>query len=224
LAVAITGTSVIGVTDGIYWHEIWAALLMALSLLSYRKDLFWPAVLMGFAACLIREIAVPYLLVMALFALRGRQWKEFAAWSGAIILFFAAFAAHIARASRLYRPGDFVSQGWLGLGGWDFSIATAKWNIFLHMLPYPLIALAICLGGIGLAGARDDRASRAALIFFGYVSAFLVVGRPDNFYWGILYAPMLSAGFLLAPAAIRDLLHGAFPFLFGLGEKAQEAP
>ena len=222
LAVAITGTSVIGVPAGIYWHEVWATLLMALSLLSYRKTRFWPAVLAGLAACLFRELALPYLLVMALFAICQRRWKELAAWSGAIILFLALFSVHLYFASHLHRPGDLVSQGWLGLGGWDFAIATAKWNVFLHMLPYPLIALAMCLGVIGLVGARDERAQRAALTVVGYLSAFLVVGRPENFYWGILYAPMLSAGFLLAPAAIRDLMHNAFPAFSGFQKKAEE--
>ncbi len=113
-------------------------------------------------------------------------------------------------AAGLYRPGDFVSPGWLGLGGWDFAIATAKWNIVLHELPYPLIALALCLGVIGLAGARDGRARRAAAIVAGYLTGFLVVGRPDNYYWGVLYAPLLPVGLLLAPAAIRDLFRNAF--------------
>ena len=98
----------------------------------------------------------------------------------------------------------------MGLYGWDFAIATAKWNILLHELPYPLIALALCLGVIGLAGAEDGRARRAAVIVAGYLAGFLVVGRPDNYYWGLLYALLLPVGFLLAPAALRDLFRKAF--------------
>lgn len=210
IAVLATGLSVIGLRDVLYWHEVWAALLMALSLLVYRDDRWGPAVLLGLIACLVREIATPYLLVMAGFALYERRWTQALAWFGVVLAVAAAFALHIHTAAGLYRPGDSVSPGWLGLGGWDFAIATAKWNIVLHELPYPLIALAICLGVIGLAGAQDGRARRAAVVVAGYLMGFLVVGRPDNYYWGVLYAPLLPVGFLLAPAALRDLFRNAF--------------
>ena len=211
IAVLTTGLSIVGLKDGVYWHEVWAALLMALSLLTYRANLWWPSVLFGFLACLIREIAVAYLIVMAGFALYERRWAQSLAWLGAILLVAAVFAGHIHVAAGLYRPGDIVSPSWLGFGGWDFAIATAKWNILLHALPYPLIALALCLGVIGLTGDDDGRARRAAAIVAGYLMGFLVVGRPDNYYWGVLYTPLLPIGFLLAPAALRDLFQSAFP-------------
>src|SRR5258706_7323215 len=56
-----TGLSIVGVTGSVYWHEVWAALLMGISLLTYRVSRWWPAVLVGLLACLIREITVPYL-------------------------------------------------------------------------------------------------------------------------------------------------------------------
>jgi len=210
IAILATGLSVIGLRDVLYWHEVWAALLIALSLLTYRTSRWWPVVLFGLLASLVREIAMPYLLVMAAFAFYEKQWRQCAAWLGAILLAVAAFLAHIHAAAGLHRPGDLVSPGWMGLYGWDFAIATAKWNILLHELPYPLIALALCLGVIGLAGAEDARARRAAVIVAGYLAGFLVVGRPDNYYWGLLYAPLLPVGFLLAPAALRDLFRKAF--------------
>jgi len=209
IVTAATGLSIVGVSGSVYWHEVWAALLMAVSLLSYRAARWWPSVLLGLLACLIREIATPYLLVMAGFALYEKRRAQSAAWLGAVFLVMAAFITHVHMAASLYRPGDIVSPGWLGLGGWDFAIATAKWNIVLHALAYPLIALALCLGVMGLAGAGDGRARRAALIVAGYLMGFLVVGRPDNYYWGVLYAPLLPLGFLLAPAALRDLFRAA---------------
>jgi hypothetical protein len=212
LAVAVTGLSVAGATDAVYWHEVWAGLLIALSLLSYRGARWWPAVLGGLAACLIREIAAPYLVVMAGFALLERRWKEVFAWIGAIVAIAAALVLHLSFASRLHQAGDIVSASWLGFGGWDFAIASAKWNILLHGLPYPLIALAICLGLVGLAGASDCRARRAAVIVGAYLMALLIVGRPDNYYWGIIFTPLLPMGWLFAPRAIRDLAASAlFP-------------
>ena len=213
LAVAVTGLSIAGATDAIYWHEVWAALLLALSLLSYRWARWWPAVLCGLVACLIREIALPYLAVMAGFALFERRWKEFWAWIGAMTVVAAALILHLSIASKLHQAGDIVSASWLGFGGWDFAIASAKWNILLHGLPYPVIALAICLGLVGLAGSNDCRARRAAAIAGGYLMAFLVVGRPDNYYWGILFTPLLPMGWLYAPQAVRDLAANAFSTL-----------
>lgn len=210
LAVAVTGLSVAGATDAVYWHEIWASLLMAISLLSYRPTLWWPAVLCGLFACLIREIAVPYLLVMALFALRQKRWTELAAWAGATGLFAVAYAAHLRVAAALYQPGDIISASWLGFGGWNFAFATAKWNILLHPLPYSGIAFAICMGVLGLAGARDHRAQRAAVLVSGYVISLMIVGRPDNYYWGILYAPLLPLGWVLAWDAMPELVRSAF--------------
>lgn len=210
LAVAVTGLSVAGATDAVYWHEVWAALLMALSLLSYRPARWWPAVLCGLLACLIREIAVPYLLVMALFCLREKRWTELAAWTGGTVLFAIAYAAHLRMAATLYQPGDIISASWLGFGGWNFAIATAKWNILLHPLPYSGIALAICVGVLGLAGARDQRAQRAAVLVSGYVIGLTIVGRPDNYYWGILYAPLLPLGWVMARKAVPELVRSAF--------------
>lgn len=211
VATLATGLSIAGVSRGVYMHEIWAGDLIAISLLSYRPGFWWPALLCGLAACLIRELALPYLLVMALFAFHERRWKELWSWLSAVVLFAALFALHLVLAGKYHAAGDLVSRSWVGLGGWDFALATAKWNIVLHELPYPLIALAVCVGAIGLAGAHDGRAHRAAVLIIGYLTAFLVVGRPDNYYWGILFAPLLPVGFLFAPAALRDLFQSAFP-------------
>ena len=205
LAAAVSGLSVAGATDATYWHEVWAGLLIALSLLSYKRNNWWPAVVAGLIACLIREIALPYLVVMAGFALFEGRRKELIAWTGALLVAAVASILHLSVASGLAQAGDMVSASWLGFGGWDFAIASAKWNVLLHSLPYPLIALAICLGVIGLAGANDSRASRAAFLVGGYLMAFLIVGRPDNYYWGIIFTPLLPMGWIFAWRAMREL-------------------
>lgn len=210
LVAAITGLSIAGMTDAVYLYEVWAALLIAASLLFYRRARWWPSVALGLLACLIREIALPYLAVMAVFAAHERRWRELAAWLSAMGCFACFYVWHISQAMTLHQSGGLVSTGWLGLGGWNYVIATAKWNIVLHMLPSPLVALAICAGVIGLAGSYDSRAQRAAVVVAGYLIAFLFVGRFDNYYWGQLYTPLLPLGIVLAPAAIRDLLSRSF--------------
>jgi hypothetical protein len=208
-ALFATGVSITAQYGAPYLHEVWAAFLIALSLMVYRADRWVIAVGLGFTACLFRELAAPYLLVMAAFALHERRWREFAAWVGATIIFGIVFAAHLALASGLHRPGDLSSPGWLGLGGIPFMVASSRWNVLLQYLPDPPVALAICLSIIGLAGWRDPRASRAALVVGGYMAAFNVVGRPDTSYWGQLCTPLLAMGLVLSPVAARDLVRSA---------------
>jgi hypothetical protein len=209
LSAAITGLSIAGMSGAVYLHEVWAALLIAASLIFYRAEFWWPSVVLALLACLIRELALPFMFVMAAFALYAGRRREFVAWVAACAVFAGFFSWHLAQAAHFHKPGDLVSNGWLGLGGWNFVIATAKWNVVLHALPPPLIALAICLGVVGLAGANDERARRAACTVAGYMLAFLVVGRLDNYYWGRLYAPLLPIGWVLSPPAMRDLFERA---------------
>src|SRR3546814_142786 len=46
----------------IVFHEGWAALLIALSLALYRKDRWWPSVVLALLALMIRELTLPFVL------------------------------------------------------------------------------------------------------------------------------------------------------------------
>lgn len=208
-AILLSGLGVVGMDGASYAHEVWAAGLIALSLLIYSPERWAASVALAFAACLFRELALPYLLAMAAFALGQRRWRELAAWTGAGAAFCVVFALHLAIASRLHGPTDGASPGWLSLSGLPFVILTARWNLILHLLPDAVVMLAICVAVTGLAGASDPRAPRAALVVGGYLAAFSVFGRPDTSYWGQLYAPLLPVGWVLAPAATRDLVRKA---------------
>jgi hypothetical protein len=210
-AVLMTGIGMVGMDEASYQHELWAAALIAISLIVYRPDRWALSVCLGLAACLFRELALPYLWAMAAFALVERRWRELAAWTAATAAFCVIFGLHLLAASGLHRPGDGLSPGWLSVSGPPFVILTARWNVALHFLPDALVALAIALGLIGLAGWRDPRASRAALVVGGYMASFNIVGRPDTSNWGQLYAPLLAIGLVLAPAAVRDLVSASFP-------------
>ncbi len=199
------GVATAGVPTAIYMHEMWAALLIALSLAVRRPDRWLLPLALGLAACLFRELAAPYLLAMAACALLERRWREAAGWAVGLAVFAGLFAAHLALVAAQQRAGDVASPGWLGLGGWSFVVATARWDAYLASPPAWLVAAAICLSLLGLVGRRDPLAARAGLILAGYLAAFAVVGRHDNVYWGLLYAPILPLGIVFAPAALRDL-------------------
>jgi hypothetical protein len=205
VAAASTGLGFVATKDAAYLHEVWASLLLALSLLLYRENRWLPSVVIAVSACLIRELALPYLLVMATWALSERKWHELIGWTSGIATFAVLFALHLILAAQLHRPGDAISESWFALGGWQFALETARFNILLHDAPLPITAILVCCAVVGLAGARDSRAQRAAFIASAYLAAFTIVGRPGNYYWGIMYTPMLSIGFAYAPIALRNI-------------------
>jgi hypothetical protein len=204
-----TGVAIAGVNRIYFLHEAWAALFIALSLALYRPGRWILPVILGVTVCLFREIAFPYLLAMGAFALWERRWREFAGWAGGAAVFLGLYALHLAQAQALYRPGDLISASWIALGGPRFVLETAHRSIALNLVPPVVVAFAVALGLAGLAGARNAIAARCALIVGGYMAAFLVVGRPDNGYWGLLYAPLLPLGWVAAPFAVRDLVRSA---------------
>lgn len=193
-------------------HEVWAGLLIALSLALYRPGRWVLPLLIGLAACFIRELALPYLAAMAAFALVERRYREFAGWAVGIAIFGGFFAWHIAVARTLHEPGDLTRAGWIYFGGWPFVLETARQNILLIFAPNVVVAALVCVSLLGLAGPRNPWVSRAAVIAGGYMVSFSIAGwpgntiwGPGNAYWGLLYAPLLPLGVALAPLSLRDL-------------------
>lgn len=189
-----------------FWHESWAALLIVLSI-AIRSPRRWvPSLLLGLAAALLRELALPFLCVMAVLAWRDGNRVEAGGWAAAILIFFLAMAAHSLALGEHVTGADLASPGWSSAGGWPFVLAMVQRCTLLLFLPLPAIALLVPLALVGWAGLKGAIGERTALLLIGYVAAFMLVGRPDNFYWGILIAPLLPAGLAFAPAALRDLV------------------
>jgi hypothetical protein len=204
-----TGVGLVATPGMWVWHELWAGLLVALAL-SCRSDKHWGwAVAFGLAAALIRELALPFLPIMAgMAALSGRR-REAAAWSAAALVAVSALAWHALLVGQVARSGDPVSPGWLALGGWSFDLVLARHCALLLALPAWVTAVALPLALLGWAGWRNAYAVRVTAMLAVWLGAFLVMGRPDNDYWGFLLAPLLPIGLALAPAAVRDLLAAA---------------
>ncbi len=206
VALMATGLANAGMAGAPYTHEVWASLLIALSLALYKSQRWWPSVLLGFAACLFREIAIPYLGVMFLFAGFQRRWRETVAWAGAGALVIVIVAVHLMFASRQYHHGDLVTAGWFKMGGWRFILTTARRNLLLAYAPAPLVAAATALCLIGLAGVKDAWSTRLAATVFIFTAMFAMVGRPDNYCWGILDAPLLPYGLARVWPSLRALI------------------
>ncbi len=209
------GLANVGLPTAPYLHENWAAVFIALSLACWRpRPASWRgwalSVAFGLIACLFREIALPYLVVMAAFAAVERRSGELLGWGAGPGRAWRRFwPVHFALAARQHLPTDGVSPGWMRFGGWPFAVLAARRNIVLAVLPAPLASLALLASLLGLVSVRSPWLDRIAGVAAGFLLMFMAVGRPDNYYWGMIVAPLLAMGLPFAPAALRDLVRSA---------------
>jgi hypothetical protein len=179
----------------IHLNDLWAGQLMALSLAARAAGFLPLSVASGAAAVLVRELALPYILIMGAAAVLTGRRREAWAWAGATAGVLALVAWHALYASRL-APSDALQSGWVALGGWCFALRTARMNPLLMLLPNWLHAALVSFLIAGAWMWRSASGQRVALVVTLYLAAFLAVGRPDNFYWGLLIAPILPLGAL----------------------------
>jgi hypothetical protein len=111
--------------------------------------------------------------------------------------------------SRHLTGTEKTHEGWMGLGGWAFVIRTARANPILQYAPSWLAGVLLPLALLGLTAWSGPIGTRVAVTVGAYVSAFLIVGRSVNDYWGLMYAPLLPLGLLLAPQALASLVRTA---------------
>jgi hypothetical protein len=190
--------------SAVYCHEVWAGVLMALSLALHGLGFVGFAIALGVSATLIRELALPYLGIMLLFALRERKKGETAGWAaGASLVVFALFVH--ALLVRAQASGEVRAGTWLALGGACFVMSTAPWHVLAIGITSPrLLALAVSLSLLGAAAWPGPVGARLFAVVMTYVAAFLFVGRSDNNYWGFIYSPLLYLGLVMLPRFAKD--------------------
>ncbi|MEJ5977577.1 hypothetical protein WG901_13080 [Novosphingobium sp. PS1R-30] len=197
-------------------HELWSGTLLALAfgLHRVREDGTgrWGAALAVAALALaIREHALPFVLLMAAMAFWRRDWREGAAWSALVAAFLIALSVHHQVIAAQVLPSDRPSDPWLalrGLSGWLSNIVMSSNLRFLpHWLAGPMIVLMIA----GWANWRSWAGAFGTLLFLGYGLAFMIAGRPDNFYWGAEIAPAMFIGLAFSGRAVKSLIASAFP-------------
>lgn len=188
-------------------HELWAGQLLALAFGLHRPERgqWLGAWLAAAAALAIREHALPFVLLMAAWAGWHRRAREAAAWALLAALFCAALAVHLHIVAGLLRPDDPPSASWLavrGLGGW-LSMITLSSNLrwLPHWLGGPLVVLAL----FGWSAWRSAAGSFGAMLYAGYGALFMIAGRDDNYYWGMMVAPALLMGLAFVPLGLRSL-------------------
>lgn len=209
-AIGLTALSllVIAQPDLALWHEAWGATLVALALAIHRPERWLPSVVIALIAALTRELAIPFLLVMGFWALIEKRRAEAATWAGALIIAAAALALHAHAIGQIVTAADPVSPGWSGAGGWPFVVSMLAKTSALALVPAWFAAALIPFAFLGWVLCAHPAARRASLWLAGMMFAFALFGRPDNFYWGLMLAPVLPIGLAFAPRAALALAQG----------------
>jgi len=187
------------------FHESWAALLLALMVAVYRPDRFWPAVILGGAALMIRELALPMVLAMGGLALIEKRWREAAAWTLAVTLFGIYLTLHAHWVSAVVLPSDPPSPGWSNMNGLQFALKSIAKVTFGIRLPQGVAIGLLILSLFGWASVKAGWALRTFLLIGGYTLMLALLARADTFYWALLAAPLAFAGLAFLPKALADL-------------------
>jgi len=198
---AVAGVSVLAVglsfgavlaPEAVVFSEVAAGVLILLSVAAYGNGWRWLGLGAALLALFLRELVAPYVLVCLVLSIRGRHWRELAAWCGGLLAYAAYFGWHWWMVSSQLGPMDReYGEGWFAFGGLDFVLATAGFNGLWALGPDWLPAMLLPLGLLGLWAWPKGRALAAVGV---YLAAFLVVGKPFNGYWGAVYTPVLMLG------------------------------
>jgi hypothetical protein len=200
-------------------HELWAGMLLALSFGLHRPNSGsntpesggkwgWSLVIAALALA-IRELSLPFVMLMAVMAFWRGNRREGLAWAALAAVYLAALAMHLHVIAALAVPSDPISPSWLelrGLSGWVSNVVlSSNLRSLPHWLAGPLVMLMV----FGWASWRCAAGSFAALLYLGYGLAFMIAGRGDNYYWGFMVAPAMFIGLAFVPRGLKSLWRAA---------------
>jgi hypothetical protein len=187
-------------------HEFWAGTLIALSVVAYARGWRLVSLTSGILALFLRELALPFVCVMAITSYIEKHRRETLFWILGIIGFGLFLTIHSVIIHSLITQRDLIyKEGWIVFGGWPFVLNTVQMHPFLILAPSWVSAVVLPLSLLGLIGWSGPLGFRIASIITVYVSAFLFVGKSFNIYWGIMYVNLLPLGLLYVPYCLRDL-------------------
>jgi len=186
--------------------EVWAGVLIALSLCAYGVDLRFLGASMALAALYLRELALPYCVLGLALALWQRRPKESMVYIVGLIGWALFYGLHCWKVSHLITAtAEAHRQGWIRYGGLTFVIALTQMNSCLVLLPVWISVVFFALSMVGFAAGQSAWSKRIALTACMYVMAFSIVGQDFNRYWGLMIAPLFCFGVVRSPAALGDL-------------------
>ncbi|MES2096912.1 MAG: hypothetical protein V4459_09130 [Pseudomonadota bacterium] len=193
----------------VFFHEIWAGLLIALSLAVWRPGRWIESAGIALIAMLIRETAALLPAVMCLMALIEGRRREALGWIATAVVLAIAVFFHAEAWARVVRPDDSLSAGWLGLLGYGFFVRTMTLVTGLAIFPLWAAAPLVVLSIFGWSALRDPIGGRVVALFAAYGLLLAVFCRVDTYYWAMLIAPPLLVGLAFAVDGVRDLVAAA---------------
>ena len=84
-----------------------------------------------------------------------------------------------------------------------FSWQQALGAVFISGIIFVILTM------VGWAGWRSPAGALGTLFYGGYGTAFMIAGRPENYYWGVMIVPALLIGLAFAPRALVSLVRAA---------------
>ncbi|OWK32451.1 hypothetical protein [Sphingomonas mucosissima] len=204
----------VGVTSAVLGHlvathDLWAGLIVSLSLASRKPGRWITAAALGLSAALIRETAALYVVVMLVLALLEGQRREAAGWAGALALFAVAVVLHAQAVASVTGPLDQSLAAWSGASGFGFAVRAVASATALSLLPPALGAIAVALSLAGWSAWRDPLAARALATIVVQLLSMSFLAGPDTADWAFLIAPIAPIGLTFFPDALRDLSRAA---------------
>jgi|TARA_R100000049_G_C1957106_1_gene115749 hypothetical protein len=190
-------------------HELWAGMLIALAFGLHRPGRWGAALLFAALALALRELVLPFVLLMAAMAAWRKDWREATAWIMLVAVFAAIMAWHLSLIAVQEVPSDPVGPDWLvlrGLSGWLGNIVLSS---NLRLLPHELASPVVILMALGWAGWKSSAGTTGTFLYLGYGLAFMLAGRANNFYWGAVVAPAMFIGLAFLPMALPSLVRAA---------------
>ena len=193
-------------TEAYLGHEFWAGTLITSSILFYTKGWRCIAFSAGILALLIRELALPFIIVMICLSSFERKYQETAIWALGIILFIIMMVIHSFHIKEIAPPDAIYSYSkWITFGGWNLILGTASSHPYFILFPPWFYAVLLPLVLLGLSGWKGPLGSRLGLTVGAYVFIFLFVGQDFNRYWGGLYTDLMFPGLLYLFPVTSDL-------------------
>jgi hypothetical protein len=194
-------------------QEPWVATLILLSVSTFGMGRGWEylSALSAVAALFLRELALPYCVIACLLTLMRQNWRLTWIWGTGIVAFLGFFCWHVFRVHQQMAGTDDALQAdlgqWIRFGGLDFVLLTVRMNQWLFTAPGWLLWCYLLAALIGLSLSPGCHLGCLAAV--SYITVFAALGRPENFYWGLLTAPLLPWGVVRAPTAIWHTLRAA---------------
>jgi hypothetical protein len=199
----------IAVPESYVMGELWAGLLIGLSVCAYIRKRAVAGMVLGLFALFVRELSAPYCVVCTIAAIASRRWREAAGWCGGAVLYTIYYTWHILHIQPYQVSYDVApASSWLASAGLQSLLSKFQWHAWLLLTPRwaSVLVLLLVLAGIG----HTKTPAHVRLTSAVYVMFFLVAGKAFNQYWGMMAWPTWAFACGYGVDAIRSAVHDLF--------------